>query len=169
MKYDKFGVAVADSSELCDLLYQNPEAQIDKVFVNDPDKFNRAVDDLFAGFKKLKLYDSADLDIDDFDDRMQSNWHMPKEYSDLDIEEFLVSVCPEENYTRLVEELIEYKQRNMLNLLRWLKYFVDTMRKNNLAWGVGRGSSVASYVLYLLGVHKVNSIKYKLNLNEFLR
>ena len=169
MRYDKFGIAVADSGELCDLLYQNPEAQIDKVFVNDPDKFNLAVDDLFAGFNKLKLYDSSDLNIDDFDARMQSNWNMPKEYIDLDIEEFLVSICPEENYTRLVEELIEYKRRNMLNLLQWLKYFVDTMRKNNLAWGVGRGSSVSSYVLYLLGVHKVNSIKYKLKLEEFLR
>ena len=139
------------------------------MFVNDPDKFNRAVDDLFAGFDKLKLYDSSDLNINEFDTRMQSNWHMPEEYIDLDIEEFLVSICPEENYTRLVEELLEYKQRNMLNLLRWLKYFVDTMRKNDLAWGVGRGSSVASYVLYLLGVHKVDSIKYKLKLNEFLR
>ena len=57
----------------------------------------------------------------------------------------------------------------MIDLLRWLKYFVDTMRSNNLTWGVGRGSSVASYVLYLLGVHKVDSIKYKLDLKEFLR
>jgi len=46
---------------------------------------------------------------------------------------------------------------------------VDTFRKNNVVWGVGRGSSVSSYVLYLLGVHRVDSIKYKLNINEFLR
>jgi len=169
MKYDQCGIAVADSDELCDLLYQNPNAQIDKVYVNDPDQYNNAVESLFAGFEKLKLYENNNVSIDDFDSKMQSSWHMPAEYQQLDIEEYLVSVCPEDNYERLVEEIVEYKARNMLNLLRWLKYFVDTMRKNNLVWGVGRGSSVASYVLYLLGVHKVNSVKYKLDLKEFLR
>ena len=169
MKYDNCGIAVADSDELCVLLYQNPEAQIDKVYVNDPGQYNNAVESLFAGFKKLKLYENNNVSIDDFDDKMQSVWHMPVEYRQLDIEEHLVSVCPEDNYERLVEEIVEYKARNMFNLLRWLKYFVDTMRKNTLVWGVGRGSSVASYVLYLLGVHKVDSIKYKLDLKEFLR
>ena len=57
----------------------------------------------------------------------------------------------------------------MLDLLFYLKYLVDTMRGNSIVWGVGRGSSVASYVLYLLGVHKVDSIKYDLDINEFLR
>jgi len=169
MKYDACGIAVADSDELCTLLYQNPDAQIDKVYVNDPDQYNSAVDDLFAGFEKLKLYSNTGIGVDEFDNKMQSTWHMPTKYQQLDIEEYLVSVCPEDNYERLVEEIVEYKARNMLNLLRWLKYFVDTMRENNLTWGVGRGSSVASYVLYLLGVHKVDSIKYKLDLKEFLR
>jgi len=49
------------------------------------------------------------------------------------------------------------------------KYFVDTMQANNVVWGVGRGSSVASYVLYLIGVHKIDSIKYNLDWQEFLR
>lgn len=169
MKYDACGIAVADSSELCTLLYQNPDAQIDKVYVNDPDQYNNAVESLFAGFEKLKRYSNTGIGVDEFDNKMQSTWHMPTEYQQLDIEEYLVSVCPEDNYERLVEEIVEYKARNMLNLLRWLKYFVDTMRKNNLVWGVGRGSSVASYVLYLLGVHKVDSVKYKLDLKEFLR
>jgi DNA polymerase III alpha subunit len=46
---------------------------------------------------------------------------------------------------------------------------VDTFREEKIVWGVGRGSSVASYVLYLLGVHKVDSLKYNLNVDEFLR
>ena len=48
-------------------------------------------------------------------------------------------------------------------------YLVDYMRKNKIVWGVGRGSSVASYVLYLIGVNKIDSIKYKLECQEFLR
>jgi DNA polymerase III alpha subunit len=43
------------------------------------------------------------------------------------------------------------------------------MRKHNIVWGVGRGSSVASYVLYLIGVHKINSMYYDLDIEEFLR
>jgi DNA polymerase III alpha subunit len=43
------------------------------------------------------------------------------------------------------------------------------MRDNNIVWGVGRGSSVASYVLYLLGIHKIDSIKYNLSPDEFFK
>jgi DNA polymerase III alpha subunit len=57
----------------------------------------------------------------------------------------------------------------MFDLLRYLKYFVDTMRKNSVLWGLGRGSSVASYVLYLLGVHRINSLYYDLDIKEFLK
>jgi DNA polymerase III alpha subunit len=46
---------------------------------------------------------------------------------------------------------------------------VETMRVNNIVWGVGRGSSVASYVLYLIGVHKIDSMYYDLDIEEFLR
>jgi len=92
-----------------------------------------------------------------------------EEYKKMDIESYLVQTCPEENYQRLIEELQEFRKRNMLDLLRWLKYFVDTAKQRNIIWGVGRGSSVASYVLYLIGVHKIDSIKYKLDWKEFLR
>ena len=43
------------------------------------------------------------------------------------------------------------------------------MRENQLIWGVGRGSSTASYVLYLLGVHRIDSMYYDLDPEEFLR
>jgi DNA polymerase III alpha subunit len=87
----------------------------------------------------------------------------------MDIEGFLANQCPKENYQRLIEELEEFRARNMLPLLKVLKYVVDTLRSNNVLWGVGRGSSVASYVLYLLGVHRIDSVKYKLDWREFLR
>ena len=94
---------------------------------------------------------------------------MPNEYKIMDIEGFLVNQCPIQHYQRLLDELAAYKARNMLDLLRWLKYFVDTCRTNNIVWGVGRGSSVASYILYLIGVHKIDSVKYNLDWQEFLR
>jgi DNA polymerase III alpha subunit len=97
------------------------------------------------------------------------NWFMPNEYKNLDIEAFLVDQCPTENYDRLMIELIEYRNRNLLSLLKQMKYIVDTLRKNNVVWGVGRGSSVASYVLFLLGVHKIDSVKYNLPIEEFFK
>ena len=98
-----------------------------------------------------------------------NNWFMPDSYKNMDIEEYLINICPKENYARIMEELVEYKKRNLLPLLKQMKYIVDTLRKNNVVWGVGRGSSVASYVLHLLGVHKIDSIKYDIPLNEFFK
>jgi len=78
-------------------------------------------------------------------------------------------VLTTKEWTRVSEEFEEYRQRNMINLLRYMVYLVDFMRENDIVWGVGRGSSVASYVLYLVGVHKIDSIKYNLDWREFLR
>ena len=48
-------------------------------------------------------------------------------------------------------------------------YLVDIMQENKVIWGVGRGSSVASFVLYLIGIHKINPITHDLDWREFLR
>ncbi len=98
-----------------------------------------------------------------------SNWFIPDSYKQLDIEEFLVTQCPEQNYQRLINELDLFKQNNMMPVLKTMKYVVDTLRKNNIVWGVGRGSSVSSYVLYLIGIHKIDSVKYDLPIDEFFK
>ena len=69
----------------------------------------------------------------------------------------------------LFRSLLLYQERDLFNLLRYLVYLVDIMKDNHIIWGVGRGSSVASYVLYLLEIHKVDSMYYDLDINEFLR
>ena len=99
----------------------------------------------------------------------RTNWFIPEEYKNMDIEGFLVNQCPRENYQRLMDELELYKNHNMMPVLNTMKYIVDTLRKNNVVWGVGRGSSVASYVLFLIGIHKIDSVKYKLPINEFFK
>ena len=70
---------------------------------------------------------------------------------------------------RVKDELDAFKKMDMMNLLKFLHFLVTFMKQNKIVWGVGRGSSVASYVLFLLGVHKVNSIQYNLDWQEFLR
>jgi len=97
------------------------------------------------------------------------DWFIPQEYQSMDIEAFLIDKCPKENYERLITEINLYKQHNMLDVLKAMKYIVDTLRSNNIVWGVGRGSSVSSYCLYLIGIHKIDSIKYNLPITEFFK
>ena len=111
-----------------------------------------------------------DQDPQQFHQRCQQCWHMPSEYQDCDIAKIVLDLCTtNEELQRAGHELMLYQERGLFDLLRYLRYLVDTMRANGIIWGVGRGSSVASYVLYLLGVHRIDSIYYQLDVTEFLR
>ena len=95
---------------------------------------------------------------------------MPDEYKNMDVYRVVEERCnTNEEVTRVDEEFMAYEEKGLLDLLRYMVYLVDFMRENNIVWGVGRGSSVASYVLYVIGVHKINSIQYDLDWREFLR
>jgi DNA polymerase III alpha subunit len=110
------------------------------------------------------------ISVAEFDSKQQSQWFMPDQYRDMDIAEYVLSLCnTQQELQRCGEELLMFQERNLFNLLRYLKYFVDTMQQNHMIWGVGRGSSVASYVLYKLGVHRIDSMFYDLHPQEFLR
>jgi hypothetical protein len=170
MKYNDCGVAYTTCDELCSLLYQNPELDLSRFNVEDPIEYNDAVVKLYADMPRLQMYIGGFTDVETFDADMQSHWNMPDEYKQLDIAQWILDQCKTQaELQRVGEELLEYDKRDLFNLLRYLKYFVDTMRANGVVWGLGRGSSVASYVLYLLGVHKINSMYYDLDIHEFLR
>jgi DNA polymerase III alpha subunit len=118
----------------------------------------------------LQKYIPLDVDQKTFDGVCQGEWFMPDEYKAISIHSWILTKCTtQEETARCAEELAEFEGRGMNNLLRYMIYLVDFMRDNNIVWGVGRGSSVASYVLYLIGVHKINSIQYDLDWREFLR
>jgi DNA polymerase III alpha subunit len=169
MKYDQLGVAYASTDEICDLLYQNPNIDIGKIFVEDPDRYNSAVKVFYADLPLLKLYNLESVNIEKFDNTNQSFWSMPDEYKNMDIAQWVLDQCKtQEELQRVGKELLLYQERNLFPLLKQLKYIIDTWR-DNIVWGVGRGSSVASYVLYLIGVHRINSMYYDLDIAEFLR
>jgi DNA polymerase III alpha subunit len=124
------------------------------------DSFERYIDTVC---KEKLPYPIPKIKID------HTNWFIPSSYKNMDIEQYLLDVCPEENIQRLTEELSLFKSHNMLTVLKTMKYLVDIFRKNNIVWGVGRGSSVASYALYLIGIHKIDSVKYNLPITEFFK
>lgn len=170
MKYDKYGRTYTESNELCNLLYKNPELDLSLFLIEDPQEFNKSRDDLHAELPKLREYVELTDSISVFDAGYQSKWRMPQEYKDLDIAKYILDLCREEHeLQRVSKELLLYQERELFDLLRYLKYLVDTLRQNNIVWGVGRGSSVASYVLFLLGVHKIDSLYYNLDVEEFLK
>ena len=100
---------------------------------------------------------------------------MPQKYKDMDLNAYLAQELVNHNmatdqYTvRLVEELDEYAKRDMLDILKFLVYLMGICRDNSIVTGIGRGSSVSSLVLYLIGVHYIDPVKYNLSYKEFLR
>ena len=60
----------------------------------------------------------------------------------------------------------EYKN---IDVEQFLLDKCSTDTEKNSSWGVGRGSSVSSYCLYLIGIHMVDSIKYNLDIQEFFK
>jgi len=174
IKTDDLGVPRFSNRDLTDMIYSG---HVDKCHVvlcdpsDDIDKFNAAMQD--QHLPELTKYIALDVDQKTFDGALQSEWFMPDEYKDINVYEYVLgkaeTPCPQHVQDRIWEELDAFKERGMYDLLRYMIYLVDFMRENDIVWGVGRGSSVASYVLYLIGVHKIDSIKYELDWREFLR
>jgi DNA polymerase III alpha subunit len=169
MKKDKFGNIILNEKDLIDLYLTNtdfsPSKQVlvdsdiifpEELMIKNPPAFKKAVE--------------LDISIEQYDELASSNWYMPEDYKQMDIAKYVLDLCQDETeLQRAGKELMMFQERGMFDLLRYLKFLVDLMRANNIIWGVGRGSSVSSFVLYLIGVHKINPIHYQLDIEEFLR
>lgn len=154
--------------ELCLLYLQDPSRTIKQALVDNEINFDDILQ--LENTPKLIKYNNLDISVEEFDNINQSNWLMPEQYKTMDIAQYVLEQCKSEaELQRAGEELLLFQERDMFVLLRYLKYLVDTMRANNIVWGVGRGSSVASFVLFLLGVHRINSLYYDLSIDEFLK
>jgi DNA polymerase III alpha subunit len=168
MRLDKYSNPIFNEQDLFDAIYTGHQFNNQLIVEERTPNIVKLENEI--GHQFIPFLDH-EFSIEDYDCALQSEWLMPDEYKTLDIENWLREQSPpwDPEHTRLEEELKAYKARNMLDLLRWLKYFVDTCSKEGIVWGLGRGSSVASYVLYLIGVHSINPIKYNLDWQEFLR
>jgi DNA polymerase III alpha subunit len=168
MIVDAYGQFIYNQDEICDVIMQGNS--IENTFLVD-ESCNFDVNHINDYTKLNTLVHAVDkLSVGDFDTNNQKNWFMPLEYKDMDIAEYILSLCDSnDELQRCGHELIMYQERNLFNLLKYMKYLVDTMIDNNIVWGVGRGSSVSSFVLFKLKVHKINSMYYNLDVSEFLR
>lgn len=172
VKTNDYGEVIVDVNDVFESLYAGNINSLDHYRIDNQsivEQFNEAVINNADSLSKLKVYTAPKASLEEFDKQNQQNWFMPKDYFP-DLVEWIFNQCTtDEQVARVNQELELFIQHNMMDLLYYLKYLVDTMRDNKIVWGVGRGSSVASYVLYLIGVHKIDSIKYELDIHEFLK
>lgn len=173
MRTTEYGEIVLEESDLMDLVMQGkeihniPRITVDpKVDLESLVKFIESPENLMT----WTFPEDRDISVPEFDQIRQGRWFMPEDYKNFDIAAHVLALCktPPE-LQRAGEELLMFQEHDLFDLLRYLRYLVDIMRENHVIWGVGRGSSVASFVLYLLGVHRINSLYYDLNPREFLR
>ena len=173
MNVNKFGQVTVSSDEAFQALYNGEVQDFSNLFLSDAEElaqFNQALKSNADQISPLSILKDFEDSLAMFDEANRCDWFMPKEYLDFPMHQWLLDQCNTQiEKDRVDQEISLFIQHNMYDVLFYLKYLIDTMRKHNIVWGVGRGSSVASYVLYLLGIHKVDSIKYELDIHEFLK
>jgi len=120
------------------------------------------------------------IEVKTFEKELDFDWNIPEEYLSIDLDNYVIDKFNEQSYNttngewekrlaRVMYELTYFNLPEHLNFIRTLIYVNDEMEKNNIVKGVGRGSSVASYVLYLIGTHHIDSYKYGLEFHEFIK
>jgi hypothetical protein len=173
MIQNKFGEIIFSESDVCDLIMQGRDlASLKKILVDSSVNIEQVIRyvENYSGTLSYPVLHADNITVPQFDLEQQRRWHMPERYKNLDIAQHVLDLCNSDSeLQRCGEELLLYQERDLFPLLQYLTYLVDLMRKNHVIWGVGRGSSVASYVLYKLGVHRIDSLFYDLSVDEFLR
>jgi len=167
---DANGVCFRTSDQCLESLYQG--LSLDGMWLRDSDveKYNQTIDAMDLKWQPLKTQTPQTQTDINLIKTLQNYWLIPQHYQQFDIESYVLSLCEtDEEVSRVNMELESFKKMNWIPVLQTLKYIVDVMRENSVTWGVGRGSSVASYVLFLIGVHKINSIHYQLDFKEFAK
>lgn len=170
MVQDKFGQMIFDESDIVDSLMSNKDRGLDNTLVASDEKL-KSVLAILENPPEFK-FNNADqsISVESFDKSQQQVWHFPESFKQLDIAEYVLSLCDNDaEIQRCGEELLLYQERNLFMLLKYLHYLVTVMTNNKIIWGVGRGSSTASFVLYKLRVHRINSLFYQIPIGEFLR
>jgi DNA polymerase III alpha subunit len=169
MKINEFGQVIISDENIKRLIFEGKSInRITTEDTEDIELFKKHQKELLS--ELIEFEDQPNIPVDEFHNIHSEQWTFPKEYQEIDIKEWLLEKCKtKEEIDRVTQELILYEERNLLMVLRLFIFIVDYMRKNNFIWGVGRGSSVSSYVLFLIGIHRVNSIQYNLDINDYLK
>jgi DNA polymerase-3 subunit alpha len=152
------------------LLGLKPAQVSTKELTEDLALHNSLVDD---NDEKISLSHNAEQIVDAITPEL---YRIPVEYLNINLREFtlakyraLLSGEPESQIAldRINTELEEINKRGIENLFKTIIYVVDRFKESGTVFGVGRGSSCACFILYLLGLNLVNPLKYDIPIDEF--
>jgi len=166
---DDYGVVVFREQGIMELLYRGKP--IDDITV-ETSRGTKLFNELAEIYDKDKFttYAKQTITVTDFDKNLQDTWVMPVDIQNMDIKQYLLAKCiTDEEMDRVQYELNLFEERGMLPLLNLVLWLVNIFRANNIVWGIGRGSSVSSYCLYLIGLNKINPLDFNLDIEEFLK
>jgi DNA polymerase III alpha subunit len=170
-KIDQYGQVIFDEDELCKILLDG--GSIKDLVVETTDRirqFNSLYKAWDNGEQCLIYYQPYSETPAVFHQKRQDIWLMSDGFKTVDVGEWLLQKCSNNaEIERVILELELFSERNMLSVLQFLIFLVDHFRSRGIVWGVGRGSSVASFCLYLIGIHRINSLRYDLDIKEFLK
>jgi DNA polymerase III alpha subunit len=144
---------------------------VDGVFVNNITDDIAQYNSLVSPEQQIRIKTECNLP--------KVEWVLPDEFKTLDVRAYVLDkltyeclnvadTLNRERVNRTLRELKTYENLDLFDFLRALIYIINTLQAHNVVWGVGRGSSVSSYVLYLIGVHDVDSVLYSLDITDFL-
>jgi DNA polymerase III alpha subunit len=166
-----YGQAILTSDNLRELLLQGKNiSHLNVIFDDEIELFKKFQAEIISD--EIVFLDAPEekLTFDEFHSERAEEWVFPLVYQQIDVRAWLYDKCKtQREKDRVDEEYVLYEERDLVMLLRLFIYLVDYMRKNDFVWGVGRGSSVSSYILYLIGVHRVNSLLYEFDIKDFLK
>lgn len=166
---NKYGIPINNELEIIEAVRKNPDINLNSIIGKNLEQYNKSIDETYSQINKINMIESCDSSIEDYHKNNINNWLMPTEYKNLDIAKYLLDQCNNDSeLQRMGEELLLFQTYNLFGLLKYLKYLVDTLDKNNILLGVGRGSSVASFALFKLKVHRIDSLFYQIPISEFL-
>ncbi len=169
IKINDHGDVTFTEQDAIDLLYTDPEFDISKLFFENTEQYMASLKELGIDLPNINTTPNRES-LAEFDNKNINNWHMPEKYYQIDVKQWLLDKTEtEEERDRVLIEYNLFEKKKFIKVLQFLIYFVDTLRANNIVWGVGRGSSVSSFCLFLIGVHKINPLLYNLDVTEFLR
>ena len=169
---DQYGTIGYTEDEVITALRQNPDLDITNVFLCGTSKYQNSSQQPFLDMPVVYNWDDRTYAVspEEFHKQLQSEWFMPENYKNFDIQQWLLDKCNSDiEVTRVQSELHLFEQMDLLPMLRYLKYIRDLAQENNIVWGIGRGSACASYCLYLMKIHMVNCIEFGLDIQEFLK
>ena len=161
------GTVLCSDDAIMELLYSGRKLSSAIAIPSDDVQMHNAADQLLdTGYGEIDAAEGEMLSgVDWF-----SHWMTPEPWSAADVAEICLSRCDNTaEINRVREELVLFEQRNMIPVLRHLLYLVDHWRQRGILWGVGRGSSVGSLVLFLIGINRINPLEFDLGIDEFLK